>query len=164
MMKASWESSASRLDLGTRNLGRMEYLLGAALGIIIVGSLIMSIYVMFRGGNQPLTPGTRYKCEKCGHEWDFDIQKEMAAANQDPRGPRGPMMMEQMGPMGPQAKDCPQCKAKLSCWLMNRCVNPKCGKYWEKTPQERDPRIGAISRVCPHCKTDQIQWLRDNLK
>lgn len=166
MTRATWSPSSCRFGLGGGSMGKMEYLLGGALGVIILGSLGMSIYFMFRDPPPPPAASTMYKCSvpTCGHEFEYDYKKEMARNQQDPNF-RPPMM----DMMGPQAKDCPKCKAQLSCYLMHRCY--KCGKYWPMAESERPPMPGqgppkpvSGGQVCPACGQDQIQWLRENLK
>jgi DNA-directed RNA polymerase subunit RPC12/RpoP len=156
MFRTLWNSTSARFDLGGKQMGKMEYLLGGALTLIILGSLAISLYSFFRGGpnTSQVKPVITYHCDKCGHEFDFQ------APEPDPNNPNA-MMPDPM--MGPRPIECPQCHAKpFSAWLMNRCVDPKCGKLFAQLPESHDPRwSGEV--VCPWCKTNQTQFIRDKI-
>jgi len=135
--------------MARRGLTKTECLLGIALAVVILGSLGMAFYPMFTSGNaasdKPM-PNTRYKCEKCQFEFEFDpLEKEAIAAESTQGRPQGTPSSSQ------SARGCPKCKAKDSCWLMHRCG--KCDKAFAQTASERDPRNSGQPISCPHCQT-----------
>ena len=97
-------------------------------------------------------PVITYHCDKCGHEFDYKAPEQ--DTNNPTAGMPDPMM-------GPRPIECPKCHAKpFTAWLMNRCVAPKCGKLFPQLPESHDPRwSGEV--VCPWCKTNQTQFIRD---
>jgi hypothetical protein len=157
-MKTPWNAGA-RFDLGGRSMGKMEYLLGGALTVIILGSVGLSIYMMMGGKeNTASQPITHYYCEKCQKEFEFDFRKQFENT-QDPRAarPMNPMMYDpRFGEMG---IDCTQCGQKACAFRMNRCE--KCGNYWPTTAEERTPRTAGNKRICPKCNTDQFEYLKE---
>lgn len=105
----------------------------------------------------PLRP--MYKCKQCGHEFE-------------PAEDKRPKDMMMMGPgMMPFRADCPKCGKKKCSVRMARC--PHCEKYYISPRMDFDERMmqGEIEQgeeppadICAHCKTDRIQWYRDNRK
>ena len=155
MFRTLWNSTSARFELGGKQMGKMEYLLGGALTVIILGSLAISLWSFFRGGTgggDKIEPVITYHCDKCGHEFDFQ------APEPDPNNPTAGMPDPMMGP---RPIECPQCHTKpFTAWLMNRCV--KCAKLFPQPPESHDPRwSGEV--VCPHCNTNQTQFIRDKI-
>jgi len=147
------------LDLGggaLRGGGRgMEFLLAGALGLIIIGSLGLTLYSLF--GEPGAAGGTgrelpRFQCQKCGHEFAMPSEKvyEMVPETELSR-------------YGIARLDCPKCGARKSALEMTKC--PKCGKYYLSEGMkargdaftQREPKAGeqAHREVCPHCGTDR---------
>ncbi|MDY6914558.1 MAG: hypothetical protein SVT52_08905 [Planctomycetota bacterium] len=151
---------AKRLDLdgaSDKSGKNMEYLLIAALSVIIVASLGLTIYFsLFSGRPTHRAAEQWFKCQKCGKE--FSIKPEDI-----PLDTMGIMMV---GP-GALRLDCPACGAKKSAYQMVRCPNPDCQKYY--VPESsKDPEAMLQGKefkdICPYCKTDRIQWYREHRK
>jgi len=161
-LSGSSRGGAQRLNLG-RGGGKgfnMEYLFAGALAVIILGSLILTIYFTL-GGGEP-SPGdleVTFKCAKCGYE--FSKKPEEVR----PMGPdMMPMPMGAPG-MAPIALDCPKCGAKKSAFQAVKC--PNCGAFYisQITTHPVAPGEGRQLRdVCPKCGTDRIQWYREHRK
>lgn len=131
----------------------MEFLLIAGLAVIIIGSVVLTIWYGPGSENPPQKP--MYKCRECGHE--FEIDPDQGTRNLD--------MMEEDAPAF--FPDCPKCKAKESGTPMARCH--KCKKYYVSPLTEYQERREAgeavdpvpPANVCPHCNTDQREFLRE---
>ena len=166
------DHGTKRLDVGGAGGGGggfmggrgMEYLLMGSLAVIIVGSLVLTIYYGMGSGSASRTNvKPMYKCmiEDCGHEFEL--------TQQDAQRPKDMMMM---GPgMMSFKADCPKCQNKECCVRMAKC--PSCEKYYVSPRLDFDDRMmrGEIEQgeepppdICPHCQTDRIQWYRDNRK
>lgn len=143
-------SSKGCLDLGGKQMGKTEYLLGAALGLVIVGSLAMAIYT---SGN-PSAPGdglNHFKCYSCGKEFTVDPMTDPTLNRESPdyRPP---------DPYGPPSRICPSCKNK-DAYPMTYC--PKCKKYFLPDKRTWDPmHPPEVKIVCPICGTDP--WAKDH--
>ena len=145
-----------RFDLGGASR-KKEIFLAIALGLIIVASLTITIAHFFGGGGPgratPQNP--RFQCDKCKYE--FEIKP-------DELGP------EQLSRMDAIPGDCPQCKAKNSCYPMTKC--PKCGFFfvsdqtkirmysqWKgKVPPDN---LAEMKEICPQCQTDVAAYYRE---
>ena len=152
-------SRPSRLNLGGRGT---EFLLGGGLVVIIVGSVVLSIFGGGEGGPGDIKP--MWQCQACKHPFEPEPMKESPIR-------RGPGFMDD--DMRMIFLDCPKCSEKESCLPMSRCL--ECKKFyvsdatrWRAEFQKENPeqRMGAVGRppknVCPHCKTDQREWRRKN--
>lgn len=130
----------------------VEYLLAGALAVVIIGAVALSV-VSFLGGDEdevPIgDPVAHFQCQVCKKEWTSRFDEL-------PEGAVGPGGIE-------RALDCPLCGAKNSSLHMTKCVNPDCGKYFVPAVGESpmDPRVRP---VCPYCKTDQLEWRRQERK
>ena len=103
-----------------------------------------------------------YKCSECKKDFEFDPRKA------------APDEHEMMGPgmgMGMGNVDCPECGAKKSGQMMIVCPNTDCGKHYvsARTDYDRKRMRGEVKRdeappkdICPHCKTDRMEWHRAN--
>jgi len=170
MSNSAWQSPGIRkLNLGGGGGGggdrKMEYLLVGVLALIIVGSLAGVLWQIFGGGTSAPSgpPVLRFKCSKCGHEWEKDMSQ---------MEPDNPEFM--MGPGGYMAaQDCPACKEKATGDQMVQCPNPDCKKWYvseqmkferrmmmgQATPEEQPPKD-----ICPYCGTDRVDWYYQEAK
>ena len=138
------------MALGGGTAGKGEYLLAAALAIVIIVPLSWTVYKFFGGGG----PGSvkvdeyHFKCLKCGNEFTMAAKEVPSTVFMSP---------------GPST-DCPKCQAKRSVALMTQCPNPKCEK-WYVPPSAIDPMgMRGLKNICPYCKTDIDQWRGESLK
>lgn len=157
-MKLPW-SNSDGFGSGTRSMGKTEYLLGAALAIVIIGSVVLSIYFASGGGSEkPVLPPNHYFCEKCNTEFAYDFRLPSEGGPPSSVNRLGGRFLDPR--RGEVGIDCPNCKATASAFIMNRC--PKCMAYWPMTAQERDPRMGgSIKRICPKCGTDPVEFYKE---
>jgi rubredoxin len=121
---------------------KADYLFGGALGVIVIVAMVLAIFYSLKPSRP--TQEYRYKCDKCGNEFESNT------------GPQ----MDKNDPMAtaPIPIDCPKCGATKSCYAMTKC--PKCGT-WYVRPSFRNPR-GMPAQpgqdVCPNCGTDLMAW------
>ena len=141
----------------------VEFLLGGALALIIVGSLVMTImYGWNDGGSGSRTPVKRlYRCESCTKEFELDRRD----------GPAGLVGMPIRDPgMAPFKPNCPHCQTENAGISLTRC--PNCEKYYlspmteysHGVMLEQVPPGEAPLDICKHCGTDRRQWIRDHRK
>ena len=118
-------------------LGKVAF--GVTLVLVVGGTICMTFWQVTRPeGIQP-PENVWFLCTKCNHEW------------QVPRAELPDQDQPVMRP--PPARDCPKCRAKDAGFAALSC--PNCGKKFHSrfvryTGQTRD--------VCPHCKTDFLNW------
>ena len=133
-------------DLGGKT---MEYALIAALVGIIVLALVLAVtQTCDRRGGMKLIGDLRAKCLQCDHEWDIEPDQIQEF---------GEGMMDDMRGM-----DCPKCGAKSSAFLMVRCPEPECGKFY-MSKRFTDPEAAGgfmVRDVCPHCGTNLVEWYK----
>ena len=152
LWSTSSQNSARQLQLGGGVL-KIDYLFAGALAVIIVGSLFLTIYFGFLGGevsSKEYDPNAHFKCDACGEEFTRNINEVPAA---------GP------GSYGPPPVDCPACGGQGTAWLMIKC--PNCDKYYVPESYRRalDILRGAkVKDICPHCGTDKVQWYKEHRK
>jgi DNA-directed RNA polymerase subunit RPC12/RpoP len=138
MVQIMWPRKPLRKFEMTRGSDKKEYLFVAALALVIVVALALTIYFTFLGG------GTRkvaagefmYQCSKCGNEFSIDQQTRWRLEESDK----------------PLA-DCPKCGAKQSAYRMVKCPNPACGKYYVLETTKNPAKVSADDN-CPYCKTN----------
>ena len=131
---------------------RREYLLSALLGLIIVGSLVITLLsVIPRSSAQPDFE-RRFYCTKCKSEFTLNL-KDLSPEQQ---------MRLTPGPYGQAGIDCPKCGAKNSAVVMARCVNPQC-KRWYPVPMVSPAQGGPVTLICPYCKVDQAAYVVEHL-
>ena len=125
----------------------MEYIFTAALAIIIVGALALTIYyaVFKSGGGASGMPAMHYECEKC------QAQFEISPAS------RPDLFRAETAKI--RRVDCPKCQGKNTAWLMTQC--PACNKYYVR-PSDRQQTDKPD--VCPFCKADFNDALRTKLE
>ena len=164
MSERIWRGSRlKRLDFSRRSGNKIEYVFVGVLGLII----ILSLFITFGGGSSR-TPEAKMMelhlvCAKCQHEFTKplnDLPKSASEMGMENRFPNGaPMVL----------LDCPQCKAKESCWLADQC--PKCKKWYiPQTNMEvmryrkagRDIPLGVwqTRNKCSHCGTVPEEWFQ----
>ena len=144
--------ASSKMKLGGQGGGKnMDYLFAAALILVIVVSLVLTIKFSSGGPNNVVDIDLRFQCQQCGHEF-FITPDEVWAQKSGSGG--GPGMPGAMGPGVVRAIDCPECGTKDSCIQMVQCPNPDCKKYF----------LAESSDVCPHCGVDRMQWHREEAK
>jgi len=122
----------------------MEYLFAAALAIIVLGALALTVRTVLIPPKRSMG-NVWVKCEKCGYEFEVDADKH-------------PEVMNAETPAG-KKQDCPKCGAKKSAWVMSQC--PACGKRYVR-PSTMGRR-GAPD-TCPFCKADFLQALDEKIK
>ena len=98
-----------------------------------------------------------YFCKKCNQE--FELKPDAMPPEMEYGG--GPEM-ENWKP------DCPTCNDKKQVVPMVKC--PQCKKYYVSPRQEYDEKMSRgqdmtgvepPKDICPHCKTDRMQWYRN---
>ena len=182
MSEMKWSLAAKRLDLGKGGSGspKMEYVMVAVLGLIILVSLGLTLHSVFFGesGGPGAAPDgeLHFQCTvpTCNHEFvksGKDMEQLMPQA-----------LMPEMGLL---QLDCPKCGAKSTCLMMNKCPNPKCHKYYLSAPTVANAKAMAEARaaaaaagkdpkmavptfppgseqqpqdICPHCTTNRVEW------
>ncbi|MGA2265185.1 MAG: zinc ribbon domain-containing protein [Phycisphaerae bacterium] len=126
---------------------KKEYLFVAALAVVIVIALILTIYFAFLGGGKTklAAPAEEYtyKCSKCGNEFAVDQKTQWRIEESDSR-----------------MADCPKCGAKQSAYPTVKCPNPACGKYFVlESTKNPNASSGAMDN-CPYCKTNYLLGLK----
>ena len=157
----SWPNHAvRRLNLGKGGSGgKMEYVFGAALAIIIIGAVVLAFT---SGGEEQIEQiaGDRemYWCQQCQKEFEFDSST---------------LPPEQQGMYGKATgivPPCPTCGGQNTVIEMVRC--PECGEYYvSKLKQfERYQMYGQVQPgtptpqdICPSCGTNRVQWYAEHL-
>ena len=126
---------------------KMEYLFTAALAIIIVGALALTIYyaVFKSGGGASGMPTLHYECDKC--QARFEIS----------HASRPDLFRAESAKI--RRIDCRKCQGKNTAWLMTQC--PACNKYYVR-PSDRQQTDKPD--VCPFCKADFNDALYAKLK
>ena len=140
-----WSTSKESRRMGRRRGAiNMDLVFGAALTIVIVGALALTIYYgFFRKSASKIVANAvvKFYCTKC--EQTFEVpQSEL------PMGPHGPL-------------DCRSCSAKRTSLRMLSC--PACGegfvpdriKFPDRAKKEKLPDI------CPKCNTDRDAWFKE---
>ena len=134
--------------------GKAEYFLAGALGIIIIGALVMTLepwhWVSHASGP---TPQLIYKCSDPNCGFEFPVDKPVIDPNLPPGRPPSFTL------------DCPQCGGKQCCWPTAVC--PNCGgRYIPESSMfmvRRNFRPGVMEQdhdKCPHCGIDIQEWYR----
>jgi len=139
----------------------MEYVFAGALALIIISSLVLTIYHV--GGDKTGSGGRiiRLECQSCGHQFELTPKEMMEKNSAGPGGMPAPGMVPGMA----MSLDCPSCKIESSAIPMTRC--PACEKYYvsEASKYPEAYMSGQMPPdICPHCNTDRIQWYHDKAK
>ena len=78
MLRSILDSAKGRSDVGGKPMGKTEYFFGAALGLVIVGSLIITIFFSTKPSNGMGGDGiAHYKCYSCGAEFKVNPNEEV---------------------------------------------------------------------------------------
>jgi DNA-directed RNA polymerase subunit RPC12/RpoP len=124
---------------------KMETFFAVALAVVIVGSLVLTIYFTFfrsakgsRGSR-----AIRWQCSKCSNEFTVDKATE-----------------QKLSDMGKPMADCPKCGAKKSAYPMHKCYNPACGKYFVGE-SAKNPDKPTMDDVCPYCGVNWMKGVSD---
>ena len=137
------------MDTSAEETGGRRWIgLVAVLAVAVACAVVAGIGMMKDAKPSPFElgeDGVRYRCGSCGHE--FVVSVETLRQQSREMGPAGP------GTRGFAVLDCPDCGAKKGARRMVKC--PACGKHYVP------PDPGAGKDICPHCKTDRIQWYQD---
>jgi len=161
MSEKIWSSSRlRRLDFGRLGGAKMEWIFAGALGLIIILSLVITLWPSDSTVGIGDAPKQHYVCVKCQHEFEKDI---MSFSKEELGG--GMRMPEAQGPA--ILVDCPSCKATQSCWPAIQC--PECKKWFISqqdvafmryyVAQQPIPEgVWRIRSKCTHCGTVPYEW------
>jgi len=142
----------NRLNISRRSgAAKMDYIFGGALGVIIIGAMVLAVVYGLGGNSKVTTPEIHYKCTKCGAE--FLSTKRPMGDKMDPNQ------------MGPKPIDCPKCGAKDSAYPMTKC--PKCGKWFlrDSTVHPEKRMMGQpVNDKCPSCGLNYRNWVLEQNK
>jgi hypothetical protein len=135
--------------------GRMEYLVAAVLGIVIIGAAYLTIRQFFGDDTPSVSDKLNYKCEKCG----FEFTKKLSEM---------PMVRNPGDQISAMKLDCPSCKAKGTCLREMEC--PNCHKLFIGASEKAMIARFQSGRgsgpephdVCPFCKTDVQEWWKQH--
>lgn len=136
---------------------KKELLFAGALGLIIVGSLVVTVFMAFSGGSAVADDERNvwYMCDDCGHSWAIPPEEYGNMIREDQEDPAMTLL------------DCPKCQARESCYVCRKC--PKCDeRFIPDTLKEmiHNPRGMAdgsgppVRDVCPHCGADYLEEMR----
>lgn len=133
----------------------MEHLFGAALAVVIVAAVGLTLYTTLGGGpgGARASGKPHYQCLECEYVFRVevdDIPPEKLRKATDPS-----MVL----------LDCPDCGAESSALEMTKC--PKCGEHYvaQRTRymvEHGVPAPGDVRDVCPHCGTDRKDYMRQD--
>ncbi len=127
---------------------KMEYLFAAALAIVIIGALVLTVYFTFFKKRAGAAGGEKYmwQCRTCGTEISVD-----EATN------------NRLEEMDRPAVHCPKCNSVQPVWRMDRCFNPACRKYFVRQ-SVKNPRRPVSEDTCPYCGKNWIQGLEEQTR
>ena len=135
----------------------MEYLFAGALAVVIIGSIVLTIYFgLLSGPGRESGPDEfHFLCEACNKEVVLDVEDIPSSSGEGSDE-------EAFIPTILSRVDCPECGASQTAVLMVQCPNPDCKKYYV-SPVAEDPdafiRMGKAPRfICPDCGTDKMMW------
>jgi hypothetical protein len=152
-----WNTSAHRtvrnLALGGGGGLKTEHLFAGALGIIIVGALVLSIYFGVAGQKEgEVAVLLSYKCDACGEVSTINPTELQTA-------PQGQGAAEDKVEAGRRPIDCPKCQAKQSAYRMMTCYNTECAKLFVPDSYRSEVGVWGVPDICPHCGSN-MQELR----
>jgi len=135
---------------GGGQAGRMEWVFGGALVVIIVGVIALLIYSQMGGSGPPVNtnPEIHLQCvnPQCG-EVLVKMYKEFS--EEDRQRLYAPTYPMPPGMEGPPRLKCEKCGAVMGRQV--QCPYEDC-KQWYLDPTELN--YAAMDRVCPHCNRD----------
>ena len=158
--------STKQLKFSMGGGGKMEYLFGAGLAIVILGSVVIMVWNLWGGpsggGDSPKEIHMLCLNPSCGKETVYKLE-DMTPEN------GGPMMgmtpYPGMDPnMMPKCKHCQQ----PSLLMMRHC--PNCKKFFATDAMKQQfmnyESMGAPlqEEKCTHCGTDVLQYWRDKAR
>ena len=155
---SQWSASGvKRLDFGGGGqAGRMEWVFGGALVVIIIGVIALLIYSQTGPGVkintnpeihlQCLNPECRNELVKFYKEFTEDEQRKISYSSM-------PMMPPMPGVELPPRMRCEKCDAIMGKQI--QCPWEDC-KKWYLDPTE--VRFAVMDRTCPHCERDINQY------
>ena len=132
-----------RFRLGSKIV---DVMLAAAVGVVIVAALA-AIAVQFpaaRAGTAKTATEVGWQCRNCRHEWRVGLAQLVK--------------LNAAGPQRALRLDCPACGAQRAGVPMVQC--PRCKKLYvpHSMAASADGRPRSAGEICPHCKTDRIEW------
>ena len=137
MSRHGWfRPGMKRLEFGGGPSRKKEILLGAALGVVVIGALVLALYGVFKGDRPPVET-YHFQCQEC--QYEFERKNDEL-----------PDYWYEFRPIEPHRLDCPKCEAKRSCVRMQKC--PKCKKWF--VPSETDAVL-----LCPHCGVNIAEYM-----
>ncbi len=137
------KGEVKRFELFRGGGDKTEYLFAAALALIVVGALYLTLKTVIWPA--PQSYGMKWaQCEKCKAEFQVDADKHPEIINGETPASK--------------KQDCPKCGAKRSAWIMNAC--PKCGKNFVR-PSVLHP---GAKDVCPFCGADYLKALTEKIR
>lgn len=140
------ETGSKRLDFsGGGSDRKVEFLLGGALALIILGAIALSLWSFIGPDDEGDDGETQFKCVACGHQFEASTKTES-----------GDEMAPPPGMIGPPPRECPECGK--DAYPMNQC--PECGEWF--LPEENDDGARYITSEteCPHCHANYIEAMR----
>ena len=145
MFNGMFDRGFRRLDFGKGSSGKMEYVFAGALALIIIGSVALAVYgLLDSNDDRNVAKEWKFHCDKCNGDFTIDLTN----------GPPPGYELLQPG----MVIDCQRCPAKKHAWMMNQCL--KCHEHY----LQEKPRAGVARPpdICPHCKTDQVEYYLKN--
>lgn len=133
-----WKSG--RLEFNTNKMGQKEYLLAGALGVIVIGAVIIMCVAVFKKSapyEAPVVPMT-FSCTKCKTEFQMPPAEVQTMQAENLAVP--PHVYEPGGGLIPGLV-CPNCHAKGMSQGVAIC--PKCDNHYV-------PKSAALT-ACPKC-------------
>ncbi|MCJ7543711.1 MAG: hypothetical protein MUP47_03950 [Phycisphaerae bacterium] len=127
---------------------KMEYFFAAALAIVIVGALVITIYfTFFKSNTAAVGPGENmWQCQKCNTAISVDLATQ-----------------QRLEEMDRPAIECPKCGSVQPVWPMVRCFNPACRKYFvrQSVINRRRP---SSEDTCPYCGKNWMKTLEEQAR
>ena len=151
------------LNLGGSEPGRMkELMLIGALGVVIVGALVMTVMYAWSSDDkeQQNTAEIMFQCTKCNAKFAYDATKQTAEQAITHSG----------------AARCQKCNEPACALPMTKC--PECGEHFLSGATRYQHEVEMLDMagkdssslgdcpptVCPKCKTDFHKWMQQHRK
>ncbi len=127
---------------------KVEFILGGILSVIILGSIALIVWPMFKSDKTEDNGMMKFECIKCGHKFEADTLT-----------PDGDPQVPLPGTVGPPPQKCPECGG--DAYPMIQC--PECGAWYlperykdERTRGVPTPGVEMPRDKCPECGADYI--------
>lgn len=145
MSQMTWPRKGTKTFEFGRGGDKMEYLFAAALAIVIVGALVLTVYFAFmkRPSSAADTTGYRWQCQKCSTEISVDQATQ-----------------RRLEEMDRTKVDCPKCGSSQPALPMVRCFNASCGKYFVRESL-KNARKSVSDDTCPFCGKNWMQGMQE---